>query len=78
MERTGEGVFIPGFAPTQHGAAVRAAINKRMELVLFIPGNNHRLAPEGQGIIISGLGNLTFMGEKRPVAFEYMLHFKIK
>lgn len=49
-----------------------------MQLMLFIAGNNHRLTPQRQGIIITRFGNLAFMGEKYPVTFEDMLHFKFK
>ena len=44
----------------------------------FIAGNNNRLAAQSQGIIITWLGNLTFMSEKYPIPFEDMFHFKIK
>lgn len=49
-----------------------------MQFILFITGNNDRLAAQSQGIIITWLGNLTFMSEKYPVTFENMLHFKFK
>ncbi len=44
----------------------------------FITSDNNRLPSQRQSIIISRLGNLAFMGEKNPISFEDMFHFKIK
>jgi len=46
--------------------------------MFFIAGDNNRLTPQGQGEIIAGLRDLTFMGEEYPVPFKYMLNLKFK
>lgn len=45
---------------------------------MAVAGNHNRLAADVGGVVIVDIGNLAFVRQINPVAFENVFHFQLK
>jgi hypothetical protein len=57
---------------------MHAAVHEDVEVTVFVPSNDRGLGSDRDGLVVTGLGDLTFVSDEDPVALEDSLHFQIE
>jgi hypothetical protein len=65
--------FIDNF-----GAAMGATIEKDMHFAVAVAGHDYRLTGEFSGEVVSGVGHLARMTDKKPSSAEHPLHLELE
>ena len=78
VERAGESGAVVRLAAAQHGAAVGAGVDEAVEVFVLVPGDHHGRAADVGGEVVPHVGDLGFVGEINPVAFEDVLHLQFE
>ncbi|MNF92995.1 hypothetical protein D3C84_756550 [compost metagenome] len=78
VERAGVGALVAGLVPAQGRAAMAAGVDEGVEHTVLVARDEDRLAPHGGGVEIVDVGDLAFVGQIQPVAFEDVFHLQIE
>ncbi|MCY1226282.1 hypothetical protein D9M72_385090 [compost metagenome] len=78
VERAGESGAVVRLAAAQHGTPVRAGVDEAVEFLVLIAGDHHGGAADVGGEVVPHVGDLGFVGEIDPVAFEDVLHLQFE
>ncbi|MNN31525.1 hypothetical protein D3C81_1452160 [compost metagenome] len=78
VERAGVGGAVAALVPAEHGALVAAGVEEGVEHAVLVARDEDRLAAHHGGQEVVLLGDLAFVGEIQPVAFEDVLHLQIE
>lgn len=78
VERAGVGRLVAAFEATEHGTAMAASVDKRIEFTRLVARDNNRLTPHVGGVVVVVLRDLALMRHVQPVAFEEVFHLQIK
>ncbi len=78
VERAGVGGLVAALVAAQHGAAMGAGVDQRVELALAVARDHDRLAADVGGVVVVVVGDLAFVRQVDPVALEDVLHLEFK
>nr|WP_277872965.1 hypothetical protein [Raineyella fluvialis] len=78
VERAGQRGAVVGLAATQHGTAVRTRVDHAVELAVLAPGDDHGLASDVGGEVVTDVRDLRLVGQVDPVALEDVLHLELE
>ena len=78
VERAGEAALVAMLLAAQHGAAVGAGVDHRIEHAVFAARDDDGLTADGGGEVVVDCGDLALVGQVDPVAFEDVLHLEFK
>ncbi|MNZ82499.1 hypothetical protein D3C78_1011970 [compost metagenome] len=78
VERAGIGGTVAALVPAEHGALVAAGVDEGVEHAVLVARDEDRLTAHHGGQEVVLLGDLAFVGEIQPVAFEDVLHLQVE
>src|SRR3954451_14772641 len=78
VERAGISRLVGPLVAAQHGAAMAAGVDEGVQFVVLVAGDEDRLPAHIGRVVVVLVGDLAFMGEIDPVAFEDVLHLQLE
>lgn len=78
VERAGEGGLVPFADASQGRAPVLASVDQRMELIVAIAGDDHRLTTCTHRQEVIGVGDFTLVAGVDPVLLEDQFHLQVE
>ncbi|EKD98039.1 MAG: hypothetical protein ACD_23C00614G0002, partial [uncultured bacterium] len=78
VEWAGEAALVAVLLAAQHGAAVGTGVDHGVELAVLAARDDDGLAADVRGEVVVDLGDLAFVRQVDPVAFEDVLHLQLE